>query len=353
MTFDVQLHTDFIHCRNRRHLIGYLWEPDITPFPEMAVCGPELSPDDLHPDDFARHAQEIWALSERYPTDIPQPVGATFGIPWLQAAVGCRVLRKGNVIWAEPTKLTYEELHSMRFDLAQPWIEKMLECHRAVAQAAEASGNAMSLPVMAGPMDILSAFRGPGQFCLDLYDHPGEVHAALKTLTNFWIEVGLALGQTVPLYHGGMCTRMHLWFPADKSDQFVAITPEADVASLLSSEMYREFGLPVDRHILEEFPIHTYHSHSTGAHIFDDLIDTSLLRSLQITLDPNGLAWDELVVKLRQIQQKIPLLLCVWTMDDFRRCLECLDPEGIAIALIVKGEDDMGTLIQFIKEEKI
>lgn len=120
MTFDVQLHTDFIHCRNRGHLIGYLWEPDIMPSPGMAVCGPELCPGDLHPNDFTRHAQEIWDMAGRYPTDIPQSGGATFGIPWLEALIGCRVLKKDNVPWAEPTKLTYEELHSICFDRAQP-----------------------------------------------------------------------------------------------------------------------------------------------------------------------------------------------------------------------------------------
>lgn len=104
----------------------------------------------------------------------------------------------------------------------------MLQCHRAVAQAAGVTGDPMCLPVMPGPLDLLSAFRGPTQFCLDLYDCPDEVHKALKTLTDFWIEAAWSLADTISLFHNGMCSRMHLWFPMNNKDGFVVVTPQVD-----------------------------------------------------------------------------------------------------------------------------
>jgi len=344
---DWELYHAYLRRENGRPLRGAIWEPDIVPLPGLvarAGVGNYLSPDVIDPAEMLERADRIMGERAAYiEGDMLQSVTISFNIPWLEAMAGCSIKVHPDTLWAEHSGLGYESLAALRFDPRNPWFEKMLACHQALCQYAEGRFP-VSLPVMHGPLDIVSLFRGPEQFCIDLYDRPQEVEAALARLTDLWIAVGQALLAVTPPYRGGMCTRMRLWLPGP------AVTPQADATTLLSPRLYRRFGQPWDEAIINAFPYHTYHTHSTSAHILDILADMPRLSSIQITLDPNGPPRAELKPLLEKVARRKPLLLCVWDRDWADWCTKTLNPAGIGIAYIILRPQDWSAYENWMRE---
>jgi hypothetical protein len=129
-----------------------------------------------------------------------------------------------------------------------------------------------------------------------------------------------------------------------------AATPQADVTTLLSDQMYREFGLGIDQRIISSLPGQTYHAHSTSAHVLRTIARINNLRSLQVTIDPNGPPKDELKIILKDCQRRVPLLLAVWNTDDFLWALTELDPSGLAVVLIKTEMTGREEFSQFMEE---
>ena len=124
-------------------------------------------------------------------------------------------------------------------------------------------------------------------------------------------------------------------------------TPQADFTSLISEKMYREFGLRIDQEIMKKIPSQTYHTHSTSAHVLKTIADIPNLKSLQVTIDPNGPSLKEMRDILAECQKKVPVLLAVWTTHDFKWFAENLSPAGLAIVLIkdrLTGKDEYNRL---------
>jgi hypothetical protein len=341
------LYHAYLQRANDRALRDAIWEPDIEPLAGLVArvgVGNYLTPEAIDPAEMVERADQIVRERAAYTAgDLLQPVSASFNIPWLEAIAGCKVKVHPDTLWAEPSGLDYRSLAELRFDPRHPWFERMLACHTALCRHA-AGRFPVALPVMHGPLDIISLFRGPEQFCVDLYDRPQEVEVALSRLTDLWIAVGKALLAATPLYQGGMCSRMHLWLPGP------TVTPQADATTLLSPRLYRRFGLPVDEAIINAFPYHTYHTHSTSSHILEMLADIPRLTSIQITLDPNGPPRAELQPLLARLARRKPLLLSVWDRDWANWCAQALPPAGISITLVVRRPEDWITYEAWMAE---
>jgi len=328
----------FLARANPKALKGPIWEGDIEPLPSLRErTGEYLTPDMISVQEMVSRAGEIISQSSRHDLgDLPQTVSASFNVPWLELLCGCRARIQGDSIWAEAPGVDYDTLSRLTFDPGNPWFQKWLECQRVLGQFA-AHRFPVTVPVTHGPLDLLSAVRGPEQLCLDLLDRPVEVKEALARVTEVWIAAAQALLAVTPLFEGGMCSRMKIWLPGP------SVTLQDDATALLSPTSYSEFVKGLEEQMARAFRYHTYHSHSTSAHLLDQIADLPDLASIQITLDPNGPSRPKLQSMIKNVLRKRPVLLCVWDREWAEWCEEALDPGGVCIAYLISREEDWRT----------
>jgi hypothetical protein len=340
-----ELWQQYLARKNHRPLQGFLWEPDVRPLAatvERVGHGNLLRPEDLWIEDLLSHVEEVLQATAGWISDFPQAISPCMGVPWMEAIIGCRIMVYEDTIWAEPPDGGYDWLNQLRITPDNKWLQRLLLLYERLVSYAE-DRYPVCLPVMHGPLDIISAFRSPIQFCYDIYDQPLRIKEAACILTDIWSEIARLLMINTPSFMGGWFTRMNLYMEGR------AATPQADVTSLLSSQAYQEFCLRGDQKLMQSLPGQTYHTHSTSAHVLPTICRIPNLRSLQVTIDPNGPSKGELKTILQECQQKVPLLLAVWNGDDFLWALREFEPQGLAVVLIkteMSGKEEYELLLR-------
>jgi hypothetical protein len=314
-----------------RPMVGLLWEPDIPPLPamlEQVGIGREITPDDVQPEMFLPHIECWYQQESRLFSDVIQPYTPAFGMPWVEAIAGCRVVGHPGSLWAEPALESYEGRPSIHFDPDNPWLRKLVAFTQVLVEFSDGRFP-IALPQMRGPLDTLAALRTANRMCLDLMDVPDEVHQILDELTDLWISVADAVLEVIPPFYGGYSTRMKMWAPGK------AITPQNDISTLISPRMYERFVLPRDRRIFEHFPYHSFHMHSTEHRHIDALLTVEDLTALQLTLeqDVGGPPLDTMLAAVRRVLAEKPLLLVPLDIQTAEICLETLPPEGLCVML--------------------
>ena len=312
-----------------RPMIGLLWEPDIPPLPEMVErvgVGSDLTPEDIEPELFLPHIERWHRRESELPGDVIQPYTPAFGTPWVEAIAGCRVVVNPGSLWAERSLESYEDRPPIRFDPENPWLVKLVELTRAMVE--HSNGRfPIALPQMRGPLDTLGALRGADQLCLDLIEAPDAVRQALAELTDLWIAIADTVLAVIPEFWGGYSTRMKMWAPGE------AITPQNDISTLLSPQAYRDFALPWDEKIVEHFPYHSFHMHSTEHHQIDNLLTLEKLTAIQLTIEQEvgGPPLDVMLDAARRVLARKPLLLVPLDIPTAEKCLEVLPARGLCL----------------------
>jgi hypothetical protein len=318
-----------------RPLIGALWEPDIPPLPamlEQVGLDQEITPDQIEPAMFFPFIETWYQEDSRLVSDSIQPFTPAFGIPWMEAIAGCKVVAHPGSLWATPTLEDYRSRAPFHFDPENPWLRKLVEFTRALVRFS-AGRFPVALPQMRGPLDILAALRTPEQMCLDFADEPEQVSRALHELTGLWIATAEAVLNEIEPYHGGFCTRMKMWAPGK------AVTPQNDVSTLLSPGMYREFVFPCDAEIFRRFPYHSFHMHSTEFRHVDALLCSAELTAIQLTLEHTlgGPPLEKMLAVAEKILTRKPLILVPLDLESADICLERLPSAGLAVMVGVNS----------------
>lgn len=130
-------------------------------------------------------------------------------------------------------------------------------------------------PDLQGPLDLAEMIWGSGIF-MEFYDNPELVKSFLVLLTETyrqfmrrWDELVPPLNDRFPGHWG--------WGHKGK------IVLRDDSAMNLSPEMYREFALPFDRQLLEEFGGGVVHFCGRGDHYIDLLTEVPQLTGIQLS----------------------------------------------------------------------
>ena len=333
----------FLDKKNKRPLLGFLWEPDVVPLKSVVDrvgIGNEISPKDLLKKELKEYVENVQKHLISWGTDFPQAISVNLGIPWIEAIIGCKLIIQEDSVWAKPPDNEYKVLKKIDYNLENPWLSKLIDLHKFLVDISY-DRFPISLPVMHGPLDVISAFRSPTKLCFDLYDGPEDVKISAEKLKNIWIKIAKQLMEMTPSYYSGWFTRMNIHLRKR------CATPQSDFTSLISEKTYREFELEIDKDIMKNIPSQTYHMHSTSWHVLKDISQIPNLKSLQVTIDPNGPSLEEMKEILTVCQKKVPLLIAVWNVHNFNWFIENLQPGGLSVVLIkteLTGREEFNNL---------
>ncbi len=341
----VELFRQYYAMENERPLLGFFRGseyplhryPASRSLPEDCPLTPEHFPIEPYLDDcdalFAEHeacgGDFIWAGS------------AFWGIPWLEAALGCQLVARhhtGSIHSEPPTSFRLRQGYGGQvnvpeslpsFDASSPWALKMVEFLDEMA--ARSSGRwPLATTRMRGISDLLSALYGGDAMVFAMLEKPDEVKAVAAKLADFFIDWGRLQLAHIPDFHGGIGSFYYsAWAPAG------TIWHQEDAAALLSPDLYEEFIEPCDRKIAAAFAGCIIHQHPTGYYPVDAYLDMEMT-ALELHIDEGGPSAEQLFDVHKKILARKPLL--IWgdiPQHDLDWIFSNLPAQGLAVNTVV------------------
>lgn len=299
-------------------------------YPSVAAAmepGP-IQPEDIPIELFLKDVDALWEAYSELNDDYSFSMGAFYGVPWLEAIMGCPVHFSGTNMYSTPCIADWEEYVWERPTLDNPWAQKLLEFLDALVEHADGRF-ACGPTLMRGPADMCSAMRGGTDMVLDLYDHPEKVQRLAELCADVWIEVGKAQLNLVPESENGYimgCAGLRCWMPEK------GIWLQDDAISLLSPRFYEDFFLPQVRRITAEFPAIAFHLHGNVVWPVDLLLMVDEIDVLELNYDVGICDLKQVITAWKKIQEKKPLIAYAdATLEELRYIMDELSPAGLSL----------------------
>lgn len=298
-----------------------------------------LEPDMLNPVDFLGERateQPAAGAAAEWPTegDVLK-IRGPFKIPWTEAIMGCAVklVPRSGASWSESCLVELTGLERLRLRPDNPWLRKLVDFTRTLVQHSDGH-YFVTHTTMRGPVDMADAMLGTQRLCLALMDEPEKVRALLEICTEAFIETARAQWAVIPPTEGGHVSRYGIWAPGQVT------RTQADAASMLSPQLYRDVILPYDLEVLRAFDYTIMHVHSGYLHVAEPFLDEEVPSALQVGFDdpPFGPPVKELLPALKRILRHKPLVFHgVVSREDLKVLSGELPPDGLLLDLFIKG----------------
>jgi 5-methyltetrahydrofolate--homocysteine methyltransferase len=295
-----------------------------------------LTPADFSPEALANDSEALFARHEACGGDFLWAGTAFWGVPWLEAALGCPLYadNAAGSIHSEPPAALAGPGDLPEFDPANPWMTLMAQCFSALE---ERSGGRWPIGTtrMRGVSDLLAALYGNQSFVMAMLERPAEVAAVCERLTDFWIACARFQLDRIPLFHGGVGSFYYsMWCPEG------AVWHQEDAVALLSPDLFERFIAPCARRIASSVPHCVMHLHSTGFLPVDAYLDMEFL-AIELHRDEGGPTAEDLRETHLRILDRKPLLIWGPLTEEDRRCIfNRLPPQGLAVNAAVAGPEE-------------
>lgn len=345
----IELHEAFLACDAAdRPLVG-AWAGGYFPtqqFPHGTAGwreGQTICPQDVTLAPFAADYEALFHLRQSLADDFFYVGSAYWGIPWLEAILGCPVHATKTTCWAGTCLDRLSDLPGTIENLDDnPWLQCLLRFTRELVSLA-AGRFPVCPPLLRGPGDAASAMRGSMHLVMEFIDDSAGVHRLLGHCAAVRAEVLRRLQQIIPAWHGTYASGGYpsrVW-----SKRRVAYSQE-DFLALLNPDLFREFLLPLHQDMCSEGEVNFIHLHSACLWPVDILLEDGRYDVLEINIDHEGAgpAVRELVPVFQRIQSAgKPLLLWGEIRPAEHRLLrEKLKPAGLSIQPIISQPEELG-----------
>ena len=335
--------SSWFNRQNDIPLLGFFWD---SQYPLHRYRGasslPEgpIQPSDIVVERFLDDSDRLHELYEKGGGDLIWSASPFFGIPWVEAALGCGVLTDhatGSSRSVPPSRFSDNPVVPT-FSADNPWVVKMLEFFPALIERS-AGRYPVGVTLMRGISDLMSALYGGEEFIIRMYEEPDEVLVVVEKLTDFFIAFGQCMMDQVPLFHGGTGSLFYsLWCPGK------TIWLQEDAAALLSPELYEKFIERYYGRIVDAFEHSVIHLHPSRFIPVDSLLagKTSVI---EIHIDKGGPTAEDLCETHRKILDHKPLL--VWgdlSEADLEFILKNQSYTGLAINMVVSSREQASAI---------
>lgn len=305
----------------------------MQPLKHFPVCRDDggLDPADLKVEAFVAECERRHQASETTGGDAVYVAYPWAGLPWMGGMIGLQVRFEGGYAWSVKYEGDWRAYAPEHIPWDNGWQGKINELTRETVTAAD--GHYPVGPChLHGPVDVAAAMIGAEQLALAVYDAPQELHRLLDTITDAWLKVVDGQYAIVPKYDGGYWNgNQPLWTPG--RNMFVP----ADAVSMFSPDTVEEFVTPRLRRITEHLDYCIAHTHSTYLHAIDSVLAIEGFQAIQVGMDTNGPALEEVLPVMRRIQESRALIVAVCQEDPMEAARQAktaiaeLDPAGLCI----------------------
>lgn len=332
--------TDWFNRRNSRPLLGFYIgsQYPLHRYPGSKKHLPDglVSPDDVVVEDYLEDTERLYQTYEEYGGDLVYDASPFFGLPYVEASLGCTVIADHNAgsTHTQPPAGFGENHVIPAFDPENPWVRKAVEFISPLVELSKGR-YPVGVTLMRGVSDLLSALYGGTDFIMRMYEAPEEVETVVGELTEYWIAFGRHLLQHVPSFNGGTGSFFYsVWTPGR------TIWLQEDAAALLSPDLYEKFILPCDQKIAHAFEHSVMHLHPARFVPVSYLVNTDI-SVIELHIDKGGPTAEELYPTHSLALEHKPLV--VWgdiSRDDFEFMLAHLPSRGLLMNVVVSSIDE-------------
>jgi hypothetical protein len=364
-------HEAFLECRpTDRPLIGP-WRSGYYPaeqFPTGTArwqTGTILRAEDVSFAPFADDYQRLYQSQRDCDGDFGFVGSAYWGIPWLEAIMGCPVAVATANCCAKPclTNLDSGSRHtpcaifppssSRHTPCAVPphtecadydainldtnaWFHALLQFTRQLVDFA-AGRFPVCPPLLRGPGDTAAAMLGEMTYVTGFFDAPATMRELLQLCAQTRLAVTERLHAAIPAWRG-----IHAagGYPSIVCSQRTVAYHQEDSAAVLNPSIFREFLLPALRIGRRAADVNFIHLHSACLYPVDILLQDDAFDIIQINVDHRGMGPP--VRKLLDTFKKIqaagrPLLLWgEFSPEEWELVQSQLNPVGLSLQPIVQ-----------------
>jgi hypothetical protein len=303
-----------------------------------------LTPADVTFEAFAEDYANLERIHADADDDFFYVGSAYWGMPWMEAILGCPVVATRTNCRAEPCRRTDVDLARNR------WFEALARF--TVELVAFADGRfPVCPPLLRGPGDCVSAMLGGMEYVMSLTDEPKPTAELLAHCNRVRSQVVAALHEIVPAWHG---THAAGGYPSKMWCRRTVAYNQDDSAALLSPDLFRQFLLPLHRESCRVAEVNFIHLHSSCLYPVDILLADRCYDVLEVNMDhPGGSSptLPGLLPALQRVQAaRVPLLL--WgelSPADGRPLRGALSPVGLSLQAIIRRPEQMPGLLEVLR----
>ncbi len=316
--------------------------------------GQLLQPTDVCFDDFRSDYETLYQMHREAEDDFFYVGSAYWGIPWLEAILGCPIHVGETSCWAGRACIAHQASfgdirggvlctpYPRRVDLQDnAWFQCLWRFTQDLLQFA-GGRFPVCAPLLRGPGDAACALCGPEAVAMALLDGEPWIDDLLAGCAQVRREIVDHLRRVIPAWHGTHAAGGYtskLW-----TARTVAYYQE-DSAAVLNPKLFAEHLLPPARLTKPLADIHFIHLHSSCLYMVDALLADDTFSVIEVNLDhpSSSPPLAQYLPVLQSIQQAgRPLLL--WGdigPQDWDLLQEMLSPTGLSIQPIVKAPEDV------------
>ena len=236
--------------------------------------------------------------------------------------------------WSKPLVHDWADMAALKLDTGGVYFKKLEELTRCALEKCQGRFLVGYTDLHPG-VDCAAAWRDPQRFCMDLYDAPEQANrlinlaiADFKQVFDHFDAMLKSAGQLSVSWLGvPSFGRMHI--------------PSCDFSSLISEEMYVEFGLPILRREVQTMTHNIFHVDGKGvARHLDAILSVPEVHALQwgqgVGDDRPIRQWVPLI---KEMQARVPVIvdLASEELDGF---MAVMKPEGLFPWIATKSEEE-------------
>jgi hypothetical protein len=268
-----------------------------------------------------------WFGAEAFPVLSP--------VPGRIVSITCKYLGSPNIYvdaettWSEPIIDDWKNPPSLEWNPDNEWWgittrnlkacakeirDRELECY-------------MGHPDLNGPTEVLAGLRNPEKLCMDLLLEPDRVKWAVRKVQDAWYEAWKGVRDITGEF-GGCFTFMGLWSDVDAPDL------QSDFSSLISSDMFAEFMLPLIREQSQIFPRSVFHLDGPDMirHL-DLLLEEESINAIQWVQGAGAGPVTDWMDVMRRIQDQGKSLYIYCEPWEVPKLLRELSPQGLMMVV--------------------
>jgi hypothetical protein len=318
----LERHEAFLECRPVERPLISLWNSGYFPaeqFPRGTSSwrdAERLQPDDVSFLPFAPDYEDLHRVHQAQKDDFFLVGSPYWGIPWLEAILGCPVTVSATNGRAEPCLDSLKDVDRLTADIENnPWLDALLRFTQDLVKFA-AGRFPVCPPLLRGAGDAASSLLGGQVFVMGMLDDPARMKTLLEHCARVRLSVLQRLHQLIPPWHG---THAAGGYPSKVWCRRTVAYYQEDCAALLNPRLFREFALPPAQQMCQAAEVNFIHLHSACLYPVDILLEDACFDILEINIDHEGAGPQ--VPKLIPTFQKIqragqPLVLWGNCRDD-------------------------------------
>lgn len=342
MAMDAQLEEKLDNYRGlwerrarRRPLIGVDvggWFPfqrysTLAAIPDGAYIEPEMLPPEATRADYAAFLRNSTSVAD----DLLKGVAPIPAIPWLEGALGTRLRRNKESVWADEMCSSWEQLSALRVNPQAPWFQRYLAFVRDLTEQAQGA-YPVGLPILRGVTDLFGMLRGHTESLIDCLDEPERSRALCNTCADALVALVRAHHEISGSFHGGYFIEQYaVWAPGP------LVRMQEDATAVYSPDLYESIIADADRRIAQTFPYSLLHLHSSSLFLIDRFLAIPEITMFEVNKDICEMELPEMIPYLQRIQNSGRLLYVrgPLTQDDFALVARELAPEGLVLQTVV------------------